>query len=164
MIDSHLDILCVILLWFTGIFLWCFLMHHIRFKLLKYYMNRGFGFYHVPHVGTGSFPPSLRRDYQFKGLATLGWPVSKINGFTLWCLVDCLYYLVSYLFPMICFAVMLNLYLNIYRELFGTNMILNNTAITALTFILCIILFAVLPHFWIIYFNRKRFIYYINHK
>ena len=163
MINSPLDILFVILLWFTGIFLWYFLMHHIRFKLLKYYMKRGFSFYHVPYVGSGSFSSSLRQEYQFKGLASLGWPVNENKQFTLWILVDCLYYLVVLLFPIICFAVMLNLYLHIYRELFDDNMILNSATIDTLTFILCMVLFAVLPHFWIIYFNRKRYKYYITH-
>lgn len=161
---NELNIVVVVFFWFVSLFALHFLMHNIRFKMLKCYIKKGFEFYHLPYVGVGSMSTSEIKRAQSLGIATLGWPIKRFRQFTFWSVVDFVYYLVMILFSVICFGLMLDYYVDKHRQLFAIKLILGSDVVDSLTFIFCIIVFAILPHFWLVYFNRKRFKYYVHHR
>jgi len=160
----EVNIFYMILLFFVAAFVWHFLIHHLRFKMLKFYMKKDFKFHHFKYGPVGPYPPAEVVAYQALGLVSLGWPTKKFGKFTPWSLVDGFCHLIMISMPIYLIGSMIAYLFNKYRDIFGSEGALKNATLEAIIVVISIFLLSILPHLWIILFNRKRFKYYRSHR
>ena len=159
-----LDMRYMLLLFFLAAFFWHFLIHHLRFKMLKFYIKRDFKFHHLKYGPVAPYPPAEIAAYQALGLASLGWPTKTSGKFTPWSLVDGLCHLIMFSMPIYLMGQMIAYLFNKYRDIFGSVGAMQNATLEAIIVVISVFLLSALPHFWVIYFNRKRFQYYRSYR
>ena len=160
----ELDIFYMMFLFFLVAFFWHFLIHHLRFKMLKFYIKKDFKFHHLKYGPVGSYPLAEVAAYQALGLVSLGWPTTNSGKFTPWSLVDGLCHLVMFSVPIYLMGHMFDWLFNKYRDIFGCEGAIQNAMLEAIIVVISMMLLSILPHLWAIYFNRKRFQYYCSNR
>ena len=157
----ELDIIYALPLLFAVAFTWQLLMHKIRFRMIKHYLDEGY--YFVAHAAVGL---ERVRKYQANGTETLGIAHRSSGEPSFSWIVDLTYGLLAFSIP-VYFGSLSRKYL-MYDAISVTGFrktlqegISNNDVVML---ILWISLAVVLPNSWAVYFNRKRYKYYWSRK
>jgi len=132
--------------------------------MLKIYIQGEYRFRHIPYIGAGSASTSEIMVFQDHGLVSLGWATKKNGEFSWWSLADGMFYLLFMAFPLLFTRGMIIFIFDEYRKTFGYEGVLDNKYLEVSIFMICVIILSALPNLWGIYFNKRRFKYYIENR
>ena len=151
----ELDALSAIALLFAVAFLWQFLMHRVRFRMIKYYLKKNCFF--ELHDSSHRISIANRRMLQSRGILYMGQPLHRTQAFTLAKIVNGFYLLVVYFIPFFFFSIINNYF---FYEARLTPHFERGDDLT----LLLLVFFGVTPHLWYIYFNIRRYKYFFLEK
>ena len=150
-----LDALSAITLLFVGAFLWQFLMHRVRFRMIKYYLKKKYVF--KLHDSSHKISTANKIMLQSRGILYMGQPVNGTQPFTFPKIVNGFYLVVVYFIPFFFFFIINNYF---FYEARLTPHFERGDDLT----LLLLVFFSVTPHLWYIYFNIRRYKYFFLEK
>jgi len=155
-----LDIFRAICLFYLVSFIWHYLTHHIRFVMIKYYTENGYVFY---DWGVG-YSVSLSYRLKALGIRELGTSYHQSNKPSFSWIIDVIYYFLVFAFP-IYLLIISQRYLRCSDQAVSGFKKLLQDGEAGKSFsmgIFWLLFCGVFPHLWAIYFNSKRFKYYMK--
>ena len=154
----ELDIIRAISLLYIVSFVWHYITHHIRFVMVKYYVENG-------HIFENWHMHGMNLDHISKGFGTgiLGISYHRSPKRSYSWIMDIIYYFLVFAFPIYLLILSQKYLRSSDQAVSGIKKILQDgEAGKSFSLGMFWLLFCgLLPHLWAFYFNRKRFKYYI---
>ena len=156
-----LDVFSAVMSLYGVAFVWQYVSHHIRFLMIKYYLRERHYFISLGNYGI--FPKDVLHSL---GVETLGISRHRTAKRSYSWLGDITYFSLSASFPFYLLSLTQEYLRCNEQALNGMKKILQEgeAGKSFSLFVFWILFCGVFPHFWAIYFNRKRYKYYLSEK